>query len=148
MNNAPLSFSFNKPSSYPDKLLMLTQDAQNRVLVALAKNEGIHGRRRLGPGPHVQSGVSISAETWLDLGLNLKFLYTVQLDVSHVLLSYENMCNSIRWQWFWSNHVQNDHAWNPRLKLVMKQVNDAPHATKIIEDGLDTGRRRLGEILS
>ena len=147
VNNPPPSFTFNKPSSYPDKLLQLTHDAQNRVLVALAQNGGIFGGWRLRSGPHVQSGVSITSKMRLDLGVNLKFLYPLQLDVSHVLLSYENMCNSIRWQWFWSNRVQNNPAWNPHIKLVMKQVNGAPHATRVIEDGLRTGRQRLEEIL-
>lgn len=127
------SFSFERPSSYPNEVLNLPFSLQYRVIMSHA-NEMLS--RKFSPGPYVQEGISVPDWVRLDLGVNLKYLFPSRFDLSLLKVAFNEFKCSLRWKYFGFNRGDNDDSWNPKLKLEHRAVNEAPEMTQFLEDGL------------
>src|SRR5690606_28432178 len=70
-----ISFSFNKPSSFPDEILKLPYHLQRDILVPRMNITTLENRRKFRPSAHVPPGVVIPDTLLHDIGLNMRFLF-------------------------------------------------------------------------
>lgn len=135
-----LSFSFNKPLSFSNQILKLPYHLQRDILVSRIPIATLENRRKFRPSAHVQQGVEIPDKLLHDIGLNMRYLFSRQNDVSLPRKAWDNFANSIRWRYhFFANPPRNVTKFNPLFKLSKPDAefdNNVPYA---LELGLEAG---------
>lgn len=139
-----MSFSFNQPSLFPDQILTLPYHMQRDILASRMPLVTLENRRKFRPSAHVQPGVIIPDTLLHDIGLNMRFLFGRQTDITLPRQAWEQFANSMRWKYhFFVSPPRNVAKYNPEFKLSKPDSEFTALVPQSVELGLEAGWAEL-----